>query len=213
VTSQTSRGKSARNLELRAAVDGLDAGRSSVVAAGEMLKREVSTGAGAIAAATGAAAAAAAAGEDDEGQAIVIDCGSRLTKVGFAGAEAPSNVFRTVVGRPRHRGVCIGQTDWCVGDEAVSQRHRLILKNPVSHGIVTNWDDMEKVWHHTFYNELEIDPTEHPILITETSLAPKGNREKKIQILFETFKAPAVYLAMQATLSLHASGRCPSLAH
>jgi hypothetical protein len=67
VTSQTSRGKSARNLELRAAVDGLDAGRSSVVAAGEMLKREVSTGAGAIAAATGAAAAAAAAGEDDEG--------------------------------------------------------------------------------------------------------------------------------------------------
>jgi hypothetical protein len=143
VTSQTSRGKSARNLELRAAVDGLDAGRSSVVAAGEMLKREVSTGAGAIAAATGAAAAATAAGEDDEGQAIVIDCGSRLTKVGFAGAEAPSNVFRTVVGRPRHRGVCIGQTDWCVGDKAVSQRHRLILKNPVSHGIVTNWDDME----------------------------------------------------------------------
>ena len=108
MTSQTSRGKSARNLELRAAVDGLDAGRSSVVAAGEMLKRGVSTGAGAIAAATGAAAAAAAAGEDDEGQAIVIDCGSRLTKVGFAGAEAPSNVFRTVVGRPRHRGVCIG---------------------------------------------------------------------------------------------------------
>ena len=27
-----------------------------------------------------------------------------------------------------------------------------LCRYPIEHGIVTNWDDMEKIWHHTFYN-------------------------------------------------------------
>ncbi|KAJ5068630.1 actin-7-related [Anaeramoeba ignava] len=146
---------------------------------------------------------------EKEIKTIVIDNGSRLIKAGFAGDDAPRTVFPSIIGRPRNSGDKIEkeEKEFYIGEEAQSKRDILSLNYPIEHGIVTDWDDMEKIWNYTFENELKVKPEEHPILITEVPLNPKQNREKITQIMFETYNVPKFYIAISPFLPIYTSGK------
>mmetsp|Transcript_21925 Transcript_21925/g.37487 ORF Transcript_21925/g.37487 Transcript_21925/m.37487 type:complete len:377 (-) Transcript_21925:673-1803(-) len=140
---------------------------------------------------------------------VVCDNGSGMVKAGFSGEDAPRSVFSSIIGRPRHTMAMLGmgQKEFYVGDEAQAKRGILSLSYPIAHGIITDWDQMEAIWRHTFDNELRVDVSSRPVMLTEAPMNPKVNREKMTSLMFEEFNVPAMYVAIQAVLSLYASGR------
>lgn len=146
--------------------------------------------------------------EDSEQAAIVIDNGTGTIKAGIAGDDAPRKCFPTLLGKSRFTGldIALDQCDYIVGDEAFKKRGTYNIIEPIEKGMIVDWDAMEKVWHHTFYNELKVDPQEHPAMITEPPMNSKSAREKCSEIYFENFNVPSFYIGCQAVLALFALG-------
>lgn len=143
-------------------------------------------------------------------QPVVIDNGSGTIKAGFAGDEEPKCIISNYVGRPKYIRVMAGglEGDYFIGRSAQQHRGLLSIKYPMEHGTVVDWNDMELIWHHIYSKEqLQIFAEEHPVLITESPVNPRRNRERTAEIFFETFNVPALFISMQAVLSLYASGR------
>ena len=162
---------------------------------------------------------------------IVLDNGSGTIRAGFAGDDVPKCHFPSFVGRPKHLRVLAGalEGEVFIGQKAATELRGLLkIKYPLEHGIVTDWEDMEKIWAYVYDEGLktlseEVRPIpspvvcammmpnvpvkQHPVLLTEPPLNPRSNREMAAQILFETFNVPAMYTSIQAVLSLYASGR------
>lgn len=140
---------------------------------------------------------------------IVLDNGSGMCKVGIAGDDAPLAIFPSIIGHPKHKCIMIesGSRSTYVGNEAQSKRGILNLKYPINHGIVTDWDAMQQIWHHAFYNELCLCPEEHSILLSETPLNPLANKQKMAQIIFETFNMVGMQVSLSSILSIFQNGR------
>ncbi len=142
---------------------------------------------------------------------LVIDNGTGFTKNGFAGEDQPRSVFPTLIGYPKYQIIMTDVEhyvrEYYIGEEALNLRGVLKLIYPVEHGQIQDWDAMERIWHYTFYNDLRVNPNEHPILLTEPPLNKNSNKEKMAELMFDTFNVPAMYISMQAILSLYASGR------
>lgn len=154
---------------------------------------------------------------DDDKPHIVLDIGSDFVKAGFAGEDGPRAIFPCIIGRPKMPGVMVGfdQRDYFVGMETIEKRGVLILRKPVVHGTVVDWEDMEHILDYIFNNELRVDPSEHNVIVTQPPLNPTSDaeytqqrldREKLISILFETFNVPNVALVNSAECTLHAYG-------
>ena len=80
----------------------------------------------------------------------------------------------------------------------------------MKHGIVKDWIDMEKIWEHTFYNELRVTPEEHNVMIIQF-IRYKYYKEKIPKIMFETFGVKGLYITNQGELSLFLAGKFTGL--
>ncbi|KAK1884375.1 Beta-centractin [Dissostichus eleginoides] len=129
-------------------------------------------------------------------QPVVIDNGSGVIKAGFAGDQIPKYCFPNYVGRPKHVRVMAGalEGDLFIGPKAEEHRGLLSVRYPMEHGIVKDWNDMERIWQYVYSKE-------------QLQTFSEENREKAAEIFFETFNVPALFISMQAVLSLYATGR------
>jgi len=153
---------------------------------------------------------------------IVIDNGTGYTKMGFAGNYEPNYIVPTLisvasdkkaqgaqggggVGQQSAADTNIPDLDFYIGDQANEKRLNYNIDYPIRHGIVDNWDNMEKYWQRCIYQYMSADPEEHYFLLTEPPLNTPDNREYTAEIMFETFNVPGLYIAVQAVLALCAS--------
>ena len=145
---------------------------------------------------------------------LVIDNGTGYTKMGFSGNVEPQYIIPTVIGtKPGAtssgirggRQAGISDLDFAVGDEALAQSTSYDINYPIRHGIIDNWDNMERLWQRCIYQYMKCEPEDHYVLLTEPPMNPPENREVTAEIMFETFGVPGLYIAVQAVLALAAS--------
>lgn len=98
---------------------------------------------------------------EEANSAVVIDNGSGMCKAGISGDDGPRCSFPSIIGRPKFPNIMPGMNnkDFYIGEEAQAKKGVLKLEYPIEHGIVSNWNDMERIWHHCFYNELRVTPS------------------------------------------------------
>jgi len=141
---------------------------------------------------------------------VVCDNGTGFVKCGFAGANFPTAIFPSLVGRPVLRAEekveNVQLKDIMVGDEASLLRAMLQITYPLDNGIIRNWDDMLYVWDYTFNEKLKTNPKECKIMLTEAPMNPQQNRKKMLEVMFEHYGFKSVYIAIQAVLTLYAQG-------
>ncbi|KAG8345178.1 putative Actin [Trypanosoma vivax] len=140
---------------------------------------------------------------------VVIDNGTGYTKMGYAGNDDPTYVIPTVYAdneNPNRRSPdAWGDLDFFVGDEAVAHAGTYSLSCPIKHGVIEDWDKMERMWQHCIYKYLRVAPEEHGFLITEPPANPPENREWTAEVMFETFGVKQLHIAVQGALALRAT--------
>ena len=87
---------------------------------------------------------------DDRVAALVFDNGGHMFKAGFTDDDAPRAVFPSVVtGSPIPNTAFIRSArNGYVGDEAIANQNCFYLEHPIQRGLITDWDQMEKVFYY-----------------------------------------------------------------
>ncbi|KAM4646786.1 actin-1-like [Amazona ochrocephala] len=146
-------------------------------------------------------------------RAVIFDIGSGQCKAGLSGEQVPRSVISTVVGYPKFKHVMFGAShkDCYIGEEAQFKKGILSFTYPLENGLVTSWDDMEKIWRYLYEQELKLKPSEMPVMLTEAPLNPLSHREKMAEVMFAGLQVPALFVTLPALMALYASARTTGL--
>lgn len=131
--------------------------------------------------------------------------------MGYSGNVEPQYIVPTVLATKAEEGGQQGKRDgvddldFFIGDAAFANSSTHQVNYPIRHGLIDNWDNMERLWQRCMFEYLRCEPEEHFVLLTEPPLNPPENREYTAEIMFETFNVPGLYIAVQAVLALAAS--------
>ncbi|XP_052079156.1 actin-related protein 3 isoform X2 [Mytilus californianus] len=146
--------------------------------------------------------------------AVVVDCGTGYTKMGYAGNTEPQFIVPSAIAVKesasvgdkaiQRLGKGVEDLDFFIGDEALNATSYSV-KWPVRHGIIEDWDLMERYMEQVIFKYLRAEPEDHYFLLTEPPLNTPENREYTAEIMFESFNVPGLYIAVQAVLALAAS--------
>ncbi|KAL0592007.1 hypothetical protein ABG067_000660 [Albugo candida] len=148
-------------------------------------------------------------------EAIVIDNGSGVMKAGFASEDLPQSLFPSCILSDNRTEVTTSplkqHSKYSVIGSKCQQHREIVATNyPIERGIVKDWDALEKIWRHTFVQQLRVNP-ERSALPILSCLSPSDDFAKQqgrmAQILFETYRVSGFYTMNQCSLSLFASGR------
>lgn len=144
--------------------------------------------------------------------AVVIDMGTGTCKVGFAGQARPTYTVASIIGCQPKKSATKGKPvlETFIGD-AARMRPELALVQTVRHGIVLDWDAAELIWRHVVEHDLRVSTQDHALLFSDPPFSPTTNREKLVEVAFESLRSPAMYVASQAVLSVYAHGRVSGL--
>jgi actin-related protein len=179
-----------------------------------------------------AAPAEATSNSIDGIEAVVFDNGSSFLRTACIGNnEVGENSgkclnFPSIVGRPKHNPGCFmtSARSHYVGDDAIARCGILKVDHPIVHGLVTNWDDLELLWHHAFFNELRVDPMGANVLHCFSPanklgfVGTDGSAEEQeqqrsasrkflgrlAQSMFESFQVGGLFACTGAEMSLYA---------
>jgi actin-related protein 2 len=129
---------------------------------------------------------------------------------GYAKDNFPRHQFPSMIGKPLMRYEeefkDVELKEIMVGDECAEHRAMLETSYPVENGKVRDWEGMVHLWNYTFFERMEIDPSNHKILLTEPPMNPTENRKLMVENMLEKYGFSHAKVSIQAMLVLYAQG-------
>lgn len=137
---------------------------------------------------------------------MVFDVGSGSVRAGLAGDTVPACTIPSLVKMTRHGSTAQPRSSFVGADTNLDAP----AVSPVRNGIITDWAAIEWLWERAF-RELKTPPERQAVLLADSPLSPRTNREKLAEVMFETFGVPALYVENQSVLSVFSCGRTSGL--